>query len=221
MNRHEALNALADRILQIERPHPVRVAIDGVSAAGKTTLADEVARTLANQSRPVIRATVDDFHNPPEVRYRQGRMSPEGYYHDAFDHPSLRSLLLEPLGLGGSRRYRIGALGQPDGSAIVFKDQTAATDAILLVDGAFLSRPELNDCWDYRIFVEVDQRIAMERGIVRDAARMGGEAVARERYEQRYVPGERLYLDTVRPWQVADVIVTNEDLSAPQLRFKH
>ena len=41
--RSRCLESLARQILRIERPHPIRVAIDGPDAAGKTTLADELA----------------------------------------------------------------------------------------------------------------------------------------------------------------------------------
>lgn len=211
MNRDEAIAAIAEQILRVEREHSVRVAVDGVTASGKTTLADELARALLGQARQVIRASVDDFHNPPQMRYRRGRMSAEGYYLDTFDYASLRALLLEPLGPGGSRQYRFGAFGQPDGSDVEFEEHTADEDAFLVVDGVFLFRPEINDCWDYRVYVDVDQHTAMERGIARDASWMGGAEVARERYEERYAPGERLYLEGVRPWGMADVIVTNDE----------
>ena len=40
MSRNQVLDQLADIVVAIERPHPVRVAVDGVDAAGKTTLAN-------------------------------------------------------------------------------------------------------------------------------------------------------------------------------------
>ena len=42
MERSVVLDELAKRITQIQLDHPVRVAIDGVDAAGKTILADEL-----------------------------------------------------------------------------------------------------------------------------------------------------------------------------------
>jgi uridine kinase len=192
-----------------------------VTAAGKTTLGDELAEALRESGKPVIRASLDDFHNPPEIRYRLGRLSPEGYYLDAFDYASIQRLLLEPLGPGGTRRYRTGAFGQPDGASQAFEEQVAPEDAIVIIDGVFLFRPELKDCWDYRVFIEIDTASAMERGISRDAAWMGSPEIARERYERRYVPGERLYLESVRPWEIADVIVTNDRPESPSVRFRY
>ncbi|MGH3012932.1 MAG: hypothetical protein ACRDMY_14000 [Gaiellaceae bacterium] len=104
--RDAALVRLADLNAEIRRPHAVRVAVDGVGAAGKTTLADELRPLLERRGRPVLRATIDGFHRPCSERHRRGPTSPEGYYRDSFDYEALRRELLEPLGPGGSRLYR-------------------------------------------------------------------------------------------------------------------
>jgi uridine kinase len=75
--RAAVVRELADRIEAVQRPHPVRVAIDGVDAAGKTTFADELAAVLRRRGRDV----------------RRGELSPEGYYYDSFDYPALRQTL--------------------------------------------------------------------------------------------------------------------------------
>jgi hypothetical protein len=76
--RQVALHGIAARIGSMTPPHPLRMAIDGIDAAGKTTLADELAELLAPLDRPVIRASVDSFHRPRDERYRRfGALSPE------------------------------------------------------------------------------------------------------------------------------------------------
>ena len=70
VNRETALARLAEWIGRL--PAPARVAIDGVYAAGKTTLADELAARIA-----AARLSADDFLRSPEERYRRGRESPE------------------------------------------------------------------------------------------------------------------------------------------------
>src|ERR671936_3199905 len=92
-----AVEELANRIETVRRPHPVRVAIDGVDAAGKTTLADELAAVLRGRGREVIRASIDGFLRPRAERYRRGELSPEGYYHDSFDYAALRETIGEAL----------------------------------------------------------------------------------------------------------------------------
>jgi uridine kinase len=67
MNREELIARLAARIAG-QRPDGVlRVAIDGPDAAGKTTLAAELAGALAGVREPIA-LSVDGFHRPRDVR---------------------------------------------------------------------------------------------------------------------------------------------------------
>jgi len=106
MTREQLLERLTALVVAIPCSHPLRVAIDGIDAAGKTTLAGELAPLIEAQGRPVIRASIDGFHHPRSIRYRRGPDSPEGYYQDSFDYTALRAVLLDPLGPHGNRRYR-------------------------------------------------------------------------------------------------------------------
>jgi uridine kinase len=189
--RRRMLARLADEIVAVRVEHPTRVGVDGVDAAGKTTLANELAGVLESLGRIVVRASTDSFHRPAKERYARGRDSPEGYYRDSFDYPSLRRYVLE------SQR---------------------PADALLVLDGVFLARPELADCWDYRVFVAIGEDESARRGVARDAWFLGGEEEARRLYEQRYVPGQRLYLEEVRPVESADAVVDNSDPARPRLQ---
>jgi len=81
--RDEMLNDVAARLATLVSANTVRVGIDGVDAAGKTTPADELGQRLRALRRPVIRSGIDHFHNPREVRYAKGSESPDGYYEDS------------------------------------------------------------------------------------------------------------------------------------------
>ena len=106
VRREDIIAEIADVINHIDLPHPVRVAIDGGGAAGKTTFADELVAPLEKFGRTVIRSTIDGFHNPPEIRRRQGKYSPKGYFEDSYDYPQLKKYLLEPLGPNGDLNYK-------------------------------------------------------------------------------------------------------------------
>jgi uridine kinase len=60
---------LADSVGRVDLPHPIRVAVDGRDAVGKTTLADELAERLRLADCEVIRASIDGFHRPRTERY--------------------------------------------------------------------------------------------------------------------------------------------------------
>jgi uridine kinase len=216
MKRPELLELLGGLLLDLERPHPVRVAVDGPDAAGKTTLADELAGLLAGK-RPVIRAGIDGFHNPREHRLRRGPDSPEGYFLDSFDYEALRKLLLDPLGPGGSRRYRRRVFDYRRDEKVEAQEEEASPGAILLFDGVFLLRPELRPLWDFSIFVQADFDEIIRRAGARDRELFGDAEAVRTRYQRRYIPGQELYFSRCAPQEIADVLVDNNDPARPEL----
>jgi uridine kinase len=217
MTRADLLDLLAARLAAVALPHPVRVAIDGVDAAGKTTLADELARPLAERGRAVIRASIDGFHRPRAERYRRGPDSAEGYFEDSIDCVALREALLLPLGPGGARQYRTRIFDFRTDTLIAEPPREAPQDAILLFDGVFLLRPELDDQWDVRIFVEANFAVTLARALERDRVLFGDAETIRLRYERRYIPGQRLYLERVRPRERARFVIGNDDPQHPVL----
>ncbi|HYX87745.1 MAG TPA: hypothetical protein VE753_00095 [Gaiellaceae bacterium] len=138
---------MAALIGAVDRPHSVRVAIDGPDAAGKTTLADELAAVLRSRRRTVVHASIDGLHRPRGERYRRGPESPEGYCPALFD-------------------VRADA-------PVYAAEAVAPRGAVLLFDGIFLLRPELSGSWDVRIFVSVGFDEVLRRALDRDAASSG------------------------------------------------
>jgi uridine kinase len=220
LTRDSLLAELAHAIGATARSYPTRVAIDGVGASGKTVLADELADSLAGLGRTVIRASIDGFHRPRHRRYERGNTSPEGYLDDSFDYDAVRSRLLVPLGPGGSLRYRTAVFDFRTESAVDSQTRTADPDAVLLFDGVFILREELRGSWDFSIFVDAGFEVTLARALERDLSLFGSERAVRERYESRYIPGERLYLERCRPCEYADAVVFNDEPANPGLEWK-
>jgi uridine kinase len=214
-DRQLLIDHLATRIAAIALPHPVRVAIDGVDAAGKTSLADELAPVLEGFGRQVIRASIDGFHNPAAVRRQRGSLSPEGYFHDSFNYAELIEALLDPLGPAGSLAFRWAVFDFRTDQPVHAPTERADPDAILVFDGVFLLRPEIQAHFDFSVFVRVDFAVSVARAERRDVELFGSVEDVRRRYEQRYVPGQRLYLASARPEQGATVVVNNNDPDRP------
>jgi uridine kinase len=211
----ELLERLAVQLCAVRLDHPLRVAIDGVDAAGKTVLADNLAPQVEALGRPVIRASVDGFHNPAEVRRRRGTLSPEGYYHDSFDYSGLVAALLRPLGPGGDRAYRTAIFDYRADSPVAAEPKTAPPDSVLLFDGVFLLRSELHPYWDFSVFVRAGFRVTLPRAVKRDLELFGDAGEVRQRYERRYIPGQMLYIAESAPEEHATVIIDNNDPEEP------
>ncbi|RLQ01775.1 hypothetical protein EAD96_23465 [Micromonospora sp. BL1] len=212
--RDQLTDLLADAIGSVTVAHPTRVAVDGPPAAGKTTLADELAAVLRARGRYVIRATVDDFLFPRARRYRRGEFSAEGCYVDTHDHGALKRVLLDPLGPGGDRRFRRTVYDHATDTVLSPPLTTAPADAVLIVDGVFLLRPELVDRWELRVFVSTALDRTVDRAVIRERE-VSPRADVERRWRERYLPAQRLYFATARPVEHADVVVHNDDPAQP------
>ncbi len=215
--RRRVVDRVADQLAGRRPGHPLRVAVDGITAAGKTSFADELAVALSARGRSTIRLSMDGFHHRRAHRHRLGRTSADGYYQDAYDFDSFARRVLEPLGPGGSGRYVERIIDLAADSPVDSPELAAATDAVLVVDGSFLQRGELDGRWDEIVFLDTAFDVARERGARRDAEQFGSVAAAARALDERYHAASRRYLDEVDPRSSATVVVTNDDLDRPGL----
>jgi uridine kinase len=176
-----------------------RVAVDGVDGAGKTVFADELARELTAGGTTVVRASVDGFHHPREVRYRRGRTSPDGFYLDSYDYATLRAQLLDPLGPGGSGWFRTAAWDWRSDSPVDPPEQHADPGDVLVLDGIFLHRPE----------------VPFDVSYARMSERDGTPSDPQHDANRRYLDGQRRYLAECDPAAHASIVVDNSDLLKP------
>ena len=214
--RTDLLAAVARMATELAPDGIARVAIDGVDGVGKTSFANELADVLGGLGRPVIRASVDSFHNPRAVRYARGRQSPIGFYEDSYNYTLLKQYLLDPLSPGGSGRYCAAAFDHVIDSAVPLVERVARPNSILLLDGIFLHRPELRAYWDASIFLRVDFAMSAARSATRDGTSPDPSAES----NRRYVEGQRIYLSQCTPEKHATMIVDNNDLAAPAVVAK-
>jgi uridine kinase len=216
--RARLVDHIADRICGLG-PGRLRVAIDGFTAAGKTSFGHELAAAIRRRGRPTMRASMDDFKNPwPEARQLgYDRLSGEGYYRNAYDFGSARELLLRPAGADGSGQVVLCAHDPLTGEDHRDKVVTAPADAVLIVDSVFAFRPEYNDLWDYRVWLDVDTEVALDRGIARDVEMEGLQEATRV-HRDRYHAAVMIYLAEVDALALADVVIDNGDFKNPRIR---
>ena len=215
MLRSKLISDLANRILSLRINHPVRVGVSGITASGKTTLANELAEELASRKKKVIRTSIDNFHNPRDIRYRKGKESAIGYYEDAHDYESFKKKLLIPLGPNGNLYYQTTSLDLAKDEYVDTELKVATKDMILIVDGTFLFKQDLCDLYDFKIFVNTDFDLARKRGAKREEQAFGSYEEAEEMFIKRYHAASKIYLEQHSPQLNADVVIKNNDLSNP------
>lgn len=218
--RRVVIERVADDVVSRDDPeHPLRVGIDGRSAAGKTTFADELAATLEARGVSVLRASIDDFHPKGyKFRSRQDDWSPEMCLSEGFDYAAFRRLVLDPLGPGGSRRCRLRMFNAGTDETYPEEWTEAPVEGLAVCDAAFAFVPELADAWDFTIWLEISVKTMFARAEERDVAWTGSRQAVRKRYEAIWMPTHLLYERRYSPRERADWVIDNEEFDRPRVK---
>lgn len=146
--KKDTMEALAAEILHNYGHGRAIIAVDGRRASGMRQFGDDLAEALRGADRALFHASIDDFQRPRSERQR-------GLYTDGYDHSLLRRVLIDPFRTGGSTGFALtGFDAERDEPVYQPKWKSAGADAILIVSGVFLNRPELSGIWNYSIWLE-------------------------------------------------------------------
>jgi len=222
--RTSVLQAVAGSILEIERKRLI-VGVDGQSGSGKSTFGDELAAVVRGSGVDVVRSTTDSFHRPRQQRMRLGPTSTEGFYEDSHQLDVIVDELLRPFA-EGAERVRVAAFDEP--SDMPLSDVVPIAEAkqtVLIFDGLFLQRPELEAWWDHSVYLDADERRDRDwlDFLLSDlpeapTARANAidERLQRARWP-RYRSGWRRYVEQRTPATKASMVIDNNDFAAPVL----
>jgi len=224
VDRTAVLDLVTEAVMRTASCGRALVGIDGASGTGKSTFADELARSLGAVAAVVVRASIDSFHRPRSERYRLGAASPVGYYRESHDLESLQQYLLRPFGLGAGF-YRRATFDEPADRPIDVAAEPVPDTGILVFDGLFLHRPELVGYWDFSVFLMADSRSEatwqeyLSRDLPDDDQARAAETAARIKRarRQRYVAGQAMYERECRPRERANVVIDNNHLERPRV----
>lgn len=191
------------------------IALDGPDGVGKSRLAAELVALAPHVAGRAMHAvSVDGFHRPRSERYARGRTG-ETCYHDSYDYDALRRAVLWPYRAGQGVVPAVFDVGRDQ--PLSAEPVALPPDAILLVEGVFLRRPELRGEWDATCLVTAPESVTVPRGNARfTATRVSGDEVPEHPANARYVEAQRLYRLQARTW-APDWIVDNTDLDRPEL----
>lgn len=91
--RQQLIAECARAVANLSRSR-LRIAIDGYTAAGKTTFGHELATVLRPLGRSTARASMDDFKHTWRHTSEHGydRLTGAGYYRNAYDFAAARRL---------------------------------------------------------------------------------------------------------------------------------
>lgn len=219
MTRESLLNVISENILKIEKETPVLIGINGVDASGKTFFADELANNISEKTnRHIVKISIDGFHNTEEKRYEKGRNSPEGYQYDSFNFNVFEEEVLKSLNFNPPYFMPV-IFDYKMNTPVERKPEKVDTDEIILIEGIFLFQKGLLSYFDYTIFLDVSFDVVVSRAIERsdEKEHIGGREAVIEKYQKRYISGQKLYLEEAKPKEIADMIINNNDFENPMI----
>lgn len=189
------LSTIAALLRDVDRP--VLVALDGRSGAGKSSIAATIAQRLEG-----VAITADDFWVGGSNDEWDTR-SPREKSNLAIDWRRLRAEVLEPLFAGQVAAWH--PFDWKSGHGLSPDVIHSEPRRLIVLDGAYSTRPELQDIIDLSILVEVpDDTDRRERLLSRE-----GEEYMRD-WHVRWGVAEDYYFSHVTPRSSFNVILSNK-----------
>lgn len=163
------------------RGRTVLIAIDGWGGAGKTTL----AHWLADQLSAAVVCS-DDFSRSGAPQWDWSRFAQQ---------------VLSPILKGEKALYQRYDWGNDR----LAEWHEIEPGGVLIAEGVSISRRELGDPWDLKVWVECPYELRLERGMERDGETM------RETWVEVWMPEEQRYVSEQQPQERADFVILGID----------
>jgi uridine kinase len=214
--RRRVLDALVARIETLRGARPTLVGIDGRSAAGKSTLRDELVNALGARGYAALGSSIDDFHTPGH-KYRSIRReyTPESYIATGYDYAGFRRCVIDPLRTGGNRLCKAAQWNPGTDTPVDADFVRQRDDVVAVIDGTLLFHPLLEDAWHLTIWLDIDWNTMHVRALARDIAWVKSADEVRRKYRELWQPLHDLYERTMRPRERCDLVIDNRDVDAP------
>jgi uridine kinase len=189
------LRELDRLILQgLEHADPaILVAVDGRSGVGKSTLAIQLADRYGGGS-----ILADDFY-PGGSDLHWMNLSPAKRADRVIDWQRLRAEVLEPLLSGHRATWR--PFDFQAGKGLAPQTLTQHPVPIIILDGAYSSRPELSDIIDVSVLLVLDDTERRARLLARE----GHEFMTR--WHRIWDDAEDYYFSMIRPPEAFDIVL--------------
>lgn len=187
MHREKDMLKESIRGLMKEHAHVV-VAIDGMAAAGKSTLAAKLARELGGE---VVH--MDDFFLPMELRTPERMKEAGGNVHYE------RFAVEVAAAVDQKKPFDYGVFNCSE--MMITDSRHIENDGLLIVEGAYCLRPEFSSLYDLKIFMKIDENTQMERIIKRNGIQKA------KMFKEKWIPLESFYFKSMNIERTADFVI--------------
>lgn len=187
INSDSALSIIIERIKSHTSNTPLVIAVDGMSASGKTTFAEKLGVTVIH---------TDDFYRP---RNEKGELELSEHSGN-FDIERFKKEVVSKIKTG--KPFEYGVFDCKKG--IITHNEAIPEYRCIAVEGAYSTHPELGDYADIKLFFEIGEAEQKRRIFNRN-----GKAAA-SAFSEIWIPAEQRYLAFYKIKENSDIIVSME-----------
>lgn len=180
---------LKEKIQQLlSQKERVIIAVEGGSAAGKTTFGKEL-----EQEFDCLVLHMDDFFLRPEQRTEERLAEPGGNV----DRERFYEEVVIPMQKGNAIEYR------PFDCATftVQPSEILELKKLMVVEGAYSTHPELGKYYDLSVFLDINPELQRERILKRNSPEKAGL------FFERWIPMEQKYFKAMQVRERCDLIL--------------
>jgi len=189
----------------VSREKTILVGIDGLGGSGKSTISEVIKNLLIKEEINTVLLHIDDFIHPRTVRYNNNFEEWECYSYLQWRYDYLIKEVIKPIKKGRSVSGEIEIYDKENDNYIMQRIDVPL-GSVVIIEGVFLQRKELSGLFDYVVYIDVSEQERLERVIKRDKY-IGDESEIKQKYENRYFPAERNYINTYSPHDKADIVI--------------
>ncbi len=188
MTYNECVSYVLDIVNNASKSNPMVIAVDGRSASGKTTFANEISRI---SGVPVIHT--DSFCRPRDengnlnVSEFDGNFDIERFYNQVV------------LGIKSGTDFEIGIFDCQEGC--VTEKQKYHSSFCYIIEGAYSHNPKLGDYANVKLFFDIEKDVQKKRILKRNGA------VMLEKYMSIWIPAEERYIKHYEIKEKSDYII--------------
>jgi para-aminobenzoate synthetase len=196
LNPESTVDRIVQEINKLDRSRNVLISIDGRSGTGKSTIAQMVAEKISG-----VVVVGDDFYSGGNDD-KWENCTPQEKADQVIDWKKLKFEILIPL-----KNNQVASWHpldfEPGKGWVGWKKEliTVHPNKVIILEGAYCSRPELQDMIDLSILIEADDEQRRARLLTRE----GETYIAK--WHQLWDASEDFYFSQVRPKKVFDIII--------------
>lgn len=200
----QSFQELAEKITASKSKYAQRlIGIDGGGGAGKSTFAKYLQQNLPNS----VIIHIDDFYKGPW----NARLDRKNYeVNPLFDWDRFYKEVIKPIQESRPIQYHVYDWHKNTADTVI----SVPSDAVIIVEGGYTTQQKFSDIYDFKIWIEADEKLRLNRALKRDGEHM------RFLWEEDWLPVERNYINIHNPAPRADLVIQGhlEDFSQGHFR---